>query len=135
MLCSNQANFYVIPLKSQTNNSSAFGNFFSPTPNDGPASTMRSFLSQLMVMPTSSFLHFHVPKNATSTASGLRIHDDSCKTSLNDVTINHVSTTTATMTAIMAHVTATEMQQQKCHNTSSLKLDTRQYAQAFCIPP
>ena len=55
-----------------------------------------SFLSQLTVVPTSSFSHFHVPTNATSTATGL--------TSLNDVTIAHVSATTATTTATMTQV-------------------------------
>ena len=57
---------------------------------------MSSFLSQLTVVPTSSFSHFHVPTNATSTATGL--------TSLNDVTIAHVSATTATTTATMTQV-------------------------------
>jgi hypothetical protein len=45
--------------------------------------------------------------NATNTATGLRIHHDSHQTSLNDVTIAHVSTTTATMTATMTNVFAT----------------------------
>ncbi len=99
MLWSNQANFYTNSLKSETNNRSAFKRFSVPIPNDVPASTMSSFLSQLTVVPTSSFLHFHVPTNATSTATGL--------TSLNDVKIAHVSTTTATTTATMTQVPAT----------------------------
>jgi len=52
-----------------------------------------------MVVPTSSFSHFHVPTNAPSTATGL--------TSLNDVTITCVSPTTATTTATMTQVPAT----------------------------
>ncbi len=85
MLRSYQVHFYTIPLNSQT--------------NDGPASSMSSFLFQLRVVPTSNLLHFHVPTNATSTATGLRIHIDSRQSSLNDVTIVHVSAKTATTTA------------------------------------
>ena len=84
MLSSNQANFHRNPRKSEINDSSTFEWLSVPIPNDIPASTMGSFLSQLTVVPTSSSLHFHVPTNATSTATGL--------TSLNDVTIAHVST-------------------------------------------
>jgi hypothetical protein len=50
-------------------------------------------------VPTLSFLHFHVPTNATSITTGL--------TSLNDVTIAHVSATTATTTATKTQVTTT----------------------------
>ena len=92
MLSSNQANFHRNPRKSEINDSSTFEWLSVPIPNDIPASTMGSFLSQLTVVPTSSSLHFHVPMNATSTATGL--------TSLNDVTIAHVSATAATTTAI-----------------------------------
>ena len=99
MLSSNQANFSMNPQKSETNNRSAFERFSVPIPNDGPASTISSFLSQLTVVPTSSLSHFHVPTNATNTATGL--------TSLNDVTIAHVSATTATTTATMTQVPAT----------------------------
>jgi len=60
---------------------------------------MSSFLSQLMVVPTSSSLHFHVPTNTTSNATEL--------TSLNDITITHVSATIATTTATKTQVTAT----------------------------
>jgi hypothetical protein len=60
-----------------------------------------------MVVPTSSFLHYHIPSNATSTATGLRIHNDSHQTSLNDATINHVSARTATTTATKIQVPAT----------------------------
>ncbi len=77
MLWSDQANFYTNSLKSETNNRSAFKRFSVPIPNEVPASTMSSFLSQLTVVPTSSFSHFHVPMNATSTATGL--------TSLNEI--------------------------------------------------
>jgi len=127
MLSSNQANLSTNPQKSETNDRSAFKRFsvsisndgpsltissflsqltVVPTscfshfhvPNDGPASTISSFLSQLMIVPTSSSLHY-VPTNATSTATGL--------TSLNGVTIAHVSATTATMTATMTQVPAT----------------------------
>ena len=73
--------------------------FSVPIPNDVPVSITSSFLSQLTVVPTSGLLHFHVPTNAPSTATGL--------TSLNDVTIAHVPTTTATTTATMTLVPAT----------------------------
>ncbi len=63
MLWSNQANFYTNSLKSETNSRSAFKRFSVPIPNDVPASTMSSFLSQLTVVPTSSFSHFHIPMN------------------------------------------------------------------------
>ncbi len=76
---------------------SSFSHFH--VPNDGPASTISSFLSQLTIVPTSSSSHFHVTTNATSTATGL--------TSLNDVTIAHVSAMTATTTATMTQVPAT----------------------------
>ena len=46
-----------------------------------------------------AFWHFHVPTNATSTATKL--------TSLNDITIDHVSATTATTTATMTQVPTT----------------------------
>ncbi len=99
MLSSDRATIYTNPRKSETNISSAFEQFYVPISNDVPASTMSSFLSQLIAVPTSSFLHFHVPTNATSTATGL--------TSLNDITITHVSATTATTTATMTQVPAT----------------------------
>jgi hypothetical protein len=92
MLSSDRANFY-------TNPRSAFKRLSVPIPNDVPASTMSSFLSQSTVVPTSSFLHFHVPTNAASTTTGL--------TSLNDVTIAHVYATTATTTATTTQVPAT----------------------------
>ena len=63
MLRSDQANFYTNSLKSETNDRSAFERFSVPIPNDVPASTMSSFLSQLTVVLTSSFSHFHVPTN------------------------------------------------------------------------
>ncbi len=91
-----QANFSTNPQKSETNDRSAFERFSVPISNDGPASTISSFLSLLTVVPTSSFSHFYVPTNATNTATGL--------TSLNDVTIDHVSATTATTTATMTQV-------------------------------
>jgi hypothetical protein len=91
MLSSNRANFYTNPRKSETNDSFPFKQLSVPIQNDIPASTTSSFLSQLTAVPTSSFSHFHVPTNATSTTAGL--------TSLNDVTIAHVSATTATTTA------------------------------------
>ena len=96
LLSSDQANFYTNPWKSESNDSSAFERFSVPISNDGPASTISSFLSQLTIVPTSRFLHFHVPTNATNAATGL--------TSLNDVTIAHVSTTVATTTATMTQV-------------------------------
>jgi hypothetical protein len=122
MLQSNQAYFYTNPQKSETNGSSAFKRFSVPISNDVPASNMSSFMSQLTVVPTSSFLHFHVPLNATNTATGVRIHYDSHQTSLNDVTIAHVFTTTAATTVTMTNVFAQEMQQQKRYNTSSHEL-------------
>ncbi len=93
---------------------------------------MSSFLSQLTVVPTSSFSHFHVPTNATSSATGL--------TSLNDVTIAHVSPTTATTTATKTQFPATRtatmnMPKYQLDKSKQLKLNTRQEAQAFCIPP
>ena len=99
MLSSIHTNFHTNPLKSETNDSSTFEWLSVPTPNDIPASTMSSFLSQLMVVPTSSSLHFHFPTNTTSNATEL--------TSLNDITITHVSATTATTTATKTQVTAT----------------------------
>ena len=99
MLSSDRANFYTNPRKSETNNRSAFERFSVPISNDGSASTISSFLSQLTVVPTSSLSHFHVPTNATNTATGL--------TSLNDVTIAHVSATATTTTATMTQVPAT----------------------------
>ena len=99
LLSSDRANFSTNPQKSETNDRSAFERFSVPISNDGPASTISSFLSQLTVVPTSSFSHFHVPTNATSTATGL--------TSLNDVTIAHVSATTAITTATKTQVPAT----------------------------
>ena len=77
-----QANFSTNPQKSETNDRSAFKQFSVPISIDGPASSISSFLSQLTVVPTSSFSHFHVPTNATNTATGL--------TSLNAVTIANV---------------------------------------------
>ena len=99
MLWSDQANFDTNPLKSEINESSTFEQLSVPIPNDIPASSMSSFLSQLRVVPTSSFLHFHVPMNATSTATGLN--------SFNDITIAHVSATTATTIVTMTQVPAT----------------------------
>jgi len=99
MLSSDRANFYTNPRKSETNDSSAFKQLSAPIPNDVPASTTSSFLSQLMVVPTSRFSHFHILTNATSTTTGF--------TSLNNVTITHVSATTATTTATMTQVPAT----------------------------
>jgi hypothetical protein len=78
-----------------------------PDPQDNPASFMSIFLPQLTIVPTSSFLHFHVPTNATNTTTGFRIHYDSHQNSLNDVTIAHVSATTATTTATSTNIFAT----------------------------
>ncbi len=58
MLHSDQGNLYMNPLKSETNDSSVFKQLSVPIPRDDPASFMSIFLSQLMVVPTSSFLHF-----------------------------------------------------------------------------
>ncbi len=100
MLLSDQANFFTNPRKSETNDRSTFKRLSVPIPNDIPASTMSScFLSQLTVVPTSSYSHFHAPTISTSTATGL--------TSLNDVTIAHVSATTATTTATKTQVLTT----------------------------
>jgi hypothetical protein len=74
--------------------------------NNGPATTTSSFL-QLPNDGPVHFEHFHIPTNATNTATRLRIHYDSHQTSLNDVTIAHVSAATATMTATMTNVFAT----------------------------
>jgi len=63
LLSSDQANFYTNPRKSESNDSSAFERFSVPIPNDGPASTTSSFLSELTVVPTSSSLHFHIPND------------------------------------------------------------------------
>ena len=132
MLSSDQAHFYTNPQKSESNDSSAFKQFSVPIPNDGPASTISSFLSQLTVVPTSILLHFHVPANATNTATGL--------TSLNDVTIAHVSAMTATTTATTTQVPAARTATTNAPIISSksakqLELIIRQEAQAFCIPP
>jgi hypothetical protein len=133
MLQNDHANFCTIPLKSETNDGPTSNIEQLSVPNNGPAITTSSFLqlpndspakqppdphdnsasfmsiflSQLRIVPTSSFLHIHTPTNATNTATGFRIHYDSHQTSLNDVTIAHVSTTTARTTATMANVFAT----------------------------
>jgi hypothetical protein len=101
------------PWKSETNDSSTFEQLpVIPILNNIPASTMSSFLSQLTVVPTSSFSHFHVPTNATSSATGL--------TSLNDVTIAHVSATTTTTTATKTQFPATRT---ATMNTPKYQLD------------
>jgi hypothetical protein len=168
MLWSKHSNFCTISLKSETNNRSAFERFSVPIPNDVTASTMSSFLSQLTVVLTSSFSHFHIPTNGlflsmdhvpkdfpaittlsflqryvpttalqalsattatttviktpvsttmTATTKAILIKLDNCSTnatstatgltSLNDITIAHVSATTATTTATMTQVPAT----------------------------
>jgi hypothetical protein len=50
MLHSDQGNFYTNPLKSETNNSSAFEQLFAPIPHDGPA-----HFKQLSVPTTTAF--------------------------------------------------------------------------------
>jgi hypothetical protein len=126
MLSSDRANFYTNPWKSETNDRSAFKRFSVPIPNDVPASTMSSFLSQLTAVPTSRFSHFHVPTNATSTATGL--------TSL--------MSPQRLQQQLRQRLKSPqqELQQQTRQNISStsakqLELNTRQEAQAFCIPP
>jgi hypothetical protein len=112
MLRNNHATFCTIPLKSETNDDPASTieqlsvpdngpaittSCFLQLPNDSPAkqppdphndpaSFMSIFLSQLRIVPTSNFLHIHVPKNAT---------------------IAHVSATTATTNATMTQVSTT----------------------------
>ncbi len=116
MLWNNHANFCRIPLKSETNDGPAStieqlsvpdngpaittSSFLQlpndspvkqpPDPHNDPASFMSIFLSQLTLVPTSNFLHIHVPTNAANTATGFRIHYDSHQTSLNDVTITRL---------------------------------------------
>ena len=107
MLSSDQTNLYKNPLKSETNDSSTLERVYVPIQNDIPASTMISFLSQLTLVPTSIFSLFHVPSNATSTTTRLRIHNNSHQTSLNEATTAHVSATTAIMTVTMTQVPAT----------------------------
>ncbi len=119
MLSSDQLNFYTNPRKSETNDSSPFDRFSVPIPNDVPASTMSSFLSQLMVVPTSSFLHFHVPTNEQVRLPGL--------TSLNGVTITHVSATTATTTATMSQVPATATTNVPKHQIDKCKATRTQH--------
>ena len=119
MLSSNQANFHTNPWKSETNNISTFERLSVPIPNDIPASTMSSFLSQLTVVPTPSFLHFHVPTNAISTATGL--------TSLNNIPIAHVYTTTATTTSTMTQVPATATTIVPTHHIDKCKATRTQY--------
>ena len=95
-----QANFSTNPQKSETNDRSAsFERFSVPIPNDGPAFMQLSVPNDIPAITTSSFKQLNVPTNATNTATGL--------TSLNDVTIAHVSATTATTTATMSLVPAT----------------------------
>ena len=113
------------PRESETNDGSTFKWLSVPIPNDIPASTMSSFLSQLTVVPTSSSLHFHVPTNASSTATGL--------TSLNDITIAHDPATTATTTVTKTQVPATrtattnmpKYQLNKCKATTQTQHKTR----------
>ncbi len=66
MLHSDQGNFFMNPLKSETNNSSALERLSLPIPHDDPASFMSIVLSQLTVVPTLSFSHFHTPANAVA---------------------------------------------------------------------
>jgi hypothetical protein len=96
MLSSDGANLYTNPQKSETNDRSAFERFSVPIPNDGPAFMQLSVPNDIPAITTSSFKQLNVPTNATNTATGL--------TSLNDVTIAHVSATTATTTATMTQV-------------------------------
>ncbi len=78
-----------------------------------------------MAVPTSSLLHFHVPTNATNTATGL--------TSLNDVTIAHVSATTATTTATMTQVPAIATTNAPKYQHMSKYSDTEYFRQATYI--
>jgi hypothetical protein len=75
--------------------------------NDSPAFEQLSVPNDTCAIATLSFLYFHVPTNATSTATGLRIRHDSRQTKLNEVTIAHVSATTAKTTAKMTQVPTT----------------------------
>jgi hypothetical protein len=100
MLSSDQANFSTNPRKSETNDRSAFKRFSVPISNDGPASTLSSFLSQLTVVPTSSFSHFHVPTIATL------IDPRTCDNSLSFYFNIITATSTAKSTFVSAITTA-----------------------------
>ena len=115
-----QAYFFTIPLKYETQNDShAFEQLSVPIPNDVPASTMNSCLSQLrMVVPTSSFLLFHFSTNATGTVLHSRFTITSADPNLHGITTAHVFNTFATTTATMNHVPTIRSATTKCHNSS-----------------
>jgi hypothetical protein len=114
LLSSDQANFYTNPQKSESNDSSAFKRFSVPIPNDGPASTISSFLSELTVVPTSSSLHFHVPNDipAITTSSFKQLNVPTIATLIDLRTCDnslffYFDTITATSTAKSTYVSAT----------------------------
>jgi len=114
MLSSDQANFSTNPRKSETNDRSTFERFSVPIPNDGPASTISSFLSELTVVPTSSSLHFHVPNDipAITTSSFKQVIVPTIATLIDLRTCDnslffYFDTITATSTAKSTYVSAT----------------------------
>ena len=114
LLSSDQANFYTNPQKSESNDSSVFKRFSVPIPNDGPASTISSFLSELTVVPTSSSLHFHVPNDipAITTSSFKQLNVPMIATLIDLRTCDnslffYFDTITATSTAKSTYVSAT----------------------------
>ncbi len=145
MLWSGHSNFCTISLKSETNDRSAFKRFSVPIPNDVPASTMSSFLSRLTVLPTSSFLHFHVPTNghflsmnhvpkdfpAVTTSSFLQRY-------VLTTALQALSATTVTTTATMTQVPATAIMNAPKYQIDKCKATRSQHKKrspSICIPP
>jgi hypothetical protein len=97
MLSSNQANFYMNPLKSETNNRSTFDRFSVSVPKDVPAFMQLSVPVDIPAVTTSSFKQLNVPTIAT------RIDLRTCNNSLSF----HFDTITATLTEKLTYVSAT----------------------------
>jgi hypothetical protein len=97
MLWSDQANFYTNPLKSETNDSSIFKQFFVSVPNEGPAFMQLCVPNDITAITTSSFKQLNVPTIATL------IDLWTCNNSLS----LYFDTITATLTAKLTHISAT----------------------------
>jgi hypothetical protein len=97
MLWSDQANFYMNPLKSETNDSSTFEQFSVSVPNDAPAFMQLCVPNDITAITTSSFKQLNVPMIATL------IDLSTCNNSLSF----YFDTITATLTAKSTHVSAT----------------------------
>ncbi len=101
MLRSDQSNFYMNPLKSETNDGSTFEQFSVSVSNDGPASMQLSVPNDITAITTSSFRQLNVPTIATLIDLWM------CNNSLSF----YFDTVTATSTAKSTHVSATSTSQ------------------------